>query len=206
MDLAMDEDVNVVLGKTIIPIYLCPSSDHSYGLEKAPHSLPLADPTMQFAVIDYNGLNGANRLFTAAPSSAIAGPRRLCRTPAVADRQLRRWNLPDHGCCGNGQLRTRGVDSRPAALQPSRLCDQLAKRIQQRPEFRLSRWVQFAGDEPGTGEGHRRHVGDFELSPRRSERSLRRRVRPFLDQLRFRRDAHRLDHPRRARGDPESSY
>jgi prepilin-type N-terminal cleavage/methylation domain-containing protein/prepilin-type processing-associated H-X9-DG protein len=69
MDLAIDEDVNVALGKTIIPLYLCPSSDHVYGLQKAPHSLPLADPSMQFAVIDYNGLNGANRLFTAAPSS-----------------------------------------------------------------------------------------------------------------------------------------
>ena len=32
--------------------------------------MPLADPSMQFAVIDYNGLNGVNRLFTAAPSSA----------------------------------------------------------------------------------------------------------------------------------------
>ena len=69
MDLAIDEDVNVALGKTIIPGYLCPSSNHSYGLQKAPHSPPLADPSMQFAVIDYNGLNGVNRLFTAAPSS-----------------------------------------------------------------------------------------------------------------------------------------
>ena len=67
MDLAMDEDVNVALGKTLISIYLCPSSDHTYGLQKAPHSEPLTDPTMQFAVIDYNGLNGAYRLFTAAP-------------------------------------------------------------------------------------------------------------------------------------------
>ena len=69
MDLAIDEDVNVALGKTIIPIYLCPSSDHIYGLQKAPHSLPLADSSMRFAVIDYNGLNGANRLFSAAPSA-----------------------------------------------------------------------------------------------------------------------------------------
>ena len=51
-------------------MYLCPSSDHRYGLEKAPHSKPLTDPTMQFAVIDYNGLNGVNRLFTAAPVAA----------------------------------------------------------------------------------------------------------------------------------------
>ncbi len=69
MDLAIDEDVNVTLGETIIPVYLCPSSSHTYGLEKAPHSPPLADPTVQFAVIDYNGMNGVDRLFTAAPSS-----------------------------------------------------------------------------------------------------------------------------------------
>ena len=69
MDLAMDEDVNVVLGKSMVPTYLCPSSSHVYGLQKAPHSLPLADPSMQFAVIDYNGLNGADRLFAAAPGA-----------------------------------------------------------------------------------------------------------------------------------------
>ena len=69
MDLAIDEDVNVALGKTIISVYLCPSSNHVYGLQKAPHSQPLADPTMQFAVIDYNGMNGVNRLFAAAPSA-----------------------------------------------------------------------------------------------------------------------------------------
>ncbi len=43
MDLAMNEDVNVALGKTMIPLYLCSSSEHDYGLEKAPHSMPLAD-------------------------------------------------------------------------------------------------------------------------------------------------------------------
>ena len=78
MDLAIDEDVNVALGKTIIPIYLCPSSDHIYGLQKAPHSLPLADSSMRFAVIDYNGLNGANRLFSAAPAQAS------CRTTVAS--------------------------------------------------------------------------------------------------------------------------
>ena len=41
MDLAIDEDVNVALGQTTIPTYLCPSSNHVYGLEKAPHSMPL---------------------------------------------------------------------------------------------------------------------------------------------------------------------
>jgi prepilin-type N-terminal cleavage/methylation domain-containing protein/prepilin-type processing-associated H-X9-DG protein len=91
MDLAIDEDVNVTLGKTNIPYYLCPSSDHVYGLEKAPHSLPLTDPAMPFAVIDYNGLNGVNRLFTAAPSSA-----RLQDHGGFAERrQLRLANFGD---------------------------------------------------------------------------------------------------------------
>ena len=49
MDLAIDEDVNVALGKTLIATYICPSADHMYGLEKAPHSLPLADPTTGFS-------------------------------------------------------------------------------------------------------------------------------------------------------------
>ncbi len=71
MDLAIDEDVNVAQGKTMISVYLCPSSEHTCGLQKAPHSPPLADPTMQFAVMDYNGLNGANRLFTAAPNAGL---------------------------------------------------------------------------------------------------------------------------------------
>ena len=69
MNMAIDEDVNVALGQTIIPTYLCPSSGHTYGQQKAPHSMPLADPSMQFAVIDYNGMNGVGRLFTAAPSA-----------------------------------------------------------------------------------------------------------------------------------------
>ncbi len=71
LDLAIDEDVNVALGKTMIPPYLCPSSNHSYGLQKAPHSLPLADPSMQFAVIDYNSLNGVYPLFTGALGSGL---------------------------------------------------------------------------------------------------------------------------------------
>lgn len=70
MNLAIDEDVNAALGKTIIPTYLCPSSTHAYGLRKAPHSQPLADRNAQFAVIDYNGLNGVNRLFTSAPNAS----------------------------------------------------------------------------------------------------------------------------------------
>jgi prepilin-type N-terminal cleavage/methylation domain-containing protein/prepilin-type processing-associated H-X9-DG protein len=91
MDLAIDEDVNVALGKTQIPNYLCPSCDHVYGLEKAPHSKPLADASMQFAVIDYNGLNGANRLFTRAPDSG-----HLMDHGSFAERrQLRMSNFPD---------------------------------------------------------------------------------------------------------------
>ena len=69
MDLAIDEDVNVALGRTIIATYLCPSCNHVYGLQKAPHSLPLANPSMQFAVIDYNGMNGADQLFAGAPAA-----------------------------------------------------------------------------------------------------------------------------------------
>jgi prepilin-type N-terminal cleavage/methylation domain-containing protein/prepilin-type processing-associated H-X9-DG protein len=70
MDLGVDEDVNPVLGKTLIATYLCPSADHVYGLEKAPHSLPLADPTLQFAGIDYNGMNGTNPLYADAPDDS----------------------------------------------------------------------------------------------------------------------------------------
>ncbi len=33
------------------------------GWRRRPHSLPLADPAMQFAVIDYNGMNGTEQLF-----------------------------------------------------------------------------------------------------------------------------------------------
>ena len=79
MDLAIDEDVNVTLGQTLVPTYLCPSCNHSYGLEKARHSLPLADKTMQFAVIDYNGMNGAGAaLCRRAALQPTIGPRRLC--------------------------------------------------------------------------------------------------------------------------------
>ena len=91
MDLAIDEDVNVTLGKTVIPTYICPSSNHVYGLQKAPHSLPLADPTMQFAVIDYNGMNGANQLFAGAPT-----PSQLQDHGGFAERQqLRITNFVD---------------------------------------------------------------------------------------------------------------
>ena len=36
MNLAIDAGVNVTLGQTIVPSYLCPSCNHVYGLEKAP--------------------------------------------------------------------------------------------------------------------------------------------------------------------------
>jgi prepilin-type processing-associated H-X9-DG protein len=62
MDLAIDEEPNRTVGQTQVAVYLCPSNKHVYGLQKAPHSLPLTDPTLQLAVIDYNGLNGANNI------------------------------------------------------------------------------------------------------------------------------------------------
>ena len=94
LDLAIDEGVNINMGKTIVPTYLCPSSNHVYGLQKAPHSLPLADPSMQFAVIDYNGMNGADQLFSGASRGSVAGPRRFCGTPAVANDSISSMGLP----------------------------------------------------------------------------------------------------------------
>jgi prepilin-type processing-associated H-X9-DG protein len=91
MDLAIDEDVNVMLGKTPIATYLCPSADHVYGQQKAPHSLPLADPAMQFAVIDYNGMNGAAQLYAGAPATS-----QLQDHGGFAERQqLRMANFTD---------------------------------------------------------------------------------------------------------------
>ncbi len=69
MDAAIDEEPNRTLGQTLLSVYLCPSAQHVYGLQKAPHSLPLIDATLQLAVIDYNGLNGSNRLYTDAPAA-----------------------------------------------------------------------------------------------------------------------------------------
>src|SRR5262249_7529569 len=37
---------------------------------KAPHSAPLADPSVQLAIIDYNGLNGAMPLFPGGPPAS----------------------------------------------------------------------------------------------------------------------------------------
>jgi prepilin-type N-terminal cleavage/methylation domain-containing protein/prepilin-type processing-associated H-X9-DG protein len=70
MGAAIDEEPNRTLGQTQVSLYLCPSARHVYGLQKAPHSLPLTDPTIQLAVIDYNGLNGSIRLYPDAPESS----------------------------------------------------------------------------------------------------------------------------------------
>jgi prepilin-type N-terminal cleavage/methylation domain-containing protein/prepilin-type processing-associated H-X9-DG protein len=70
LDTAIDEAPNRTVGATQISVYVCPSARHQYGLAKAPHSLPLADPTLTFAVTDYNGLNGVMPLFTGAPPAS----------------------------------------------------------------------------------------------------------------------------------------
>ena len=67
MAAAIDSVPNRTTGRTQVPQYRCPSARNRYGIEKAPHSLPLSDRTLVFAVNDYTGLNGANRLFSAAP-------------------------------------------------------------------------------------------------------------------------------------------
>ncbi len=71
MDGAIDAGNNKVVGQTQVNLYLCPSAKHQYGLKKAPHSLALTDTTLELAVTDYNGLNGAGRLWTDAPSSGL---------------------------------------------------------------------------------------------------------------------------------------
>ncbi|MGL6094235.1 MAG: DUF1559 domain-containing protein [Fimbriiglobus sp.] len=69
-DRAIDEEPNRTVGQTVLTGYLCPSSRHQYGVRKAPHSKPLADTSLELAVIDYNGLNGSQRLYAAAPASS----------------------------------------------------------------------------------------------------------------------------------------
>jgi prepilin-type N-terminal cleavage/methylation domain-containing protein/prepilin-type processing-associated H-X9-DG protein len=64
---AIDAGPNRAAGQVRVPQYLCPSARHRDGLQKAPHSLPLADRTLEFAVNDYTGLNGAMRLYPSAP-------------------------------------------------------------------------------------------------------------------------------------------
>ena len=63
---AIDAEPNQSVGQIQVSLYLCPSATHRYGLTKAPHSLPLADPTLELAVNDYSGLNGCNRLTPSA--------------------------------------------------------------------------------------------------------------------------------------------
>lgn len=67
LDRAIEEEPNRSVGQTLIRVYLCPSSPHRDGLRKAPHSPPLPDRTLALAVMDYNGLNGAMRLYASAP-------------------------------------------------------------------------------------------------------------------------------------------
>ncbi len=201
MDLAIDENANVALGKTIIPTYLCPSSNHVYGLQKAPHSMPLADPSMQFAVIDYNGMNGADQLFAAAPSTG-----QLQDHGSFAERQqLRIANFVDGISQTIDVVETvnfgRGVwiHGRPHYNQAACAINTLDG--YNTPNSVCPDGSNLPVTNRGPGKGHRGHVGDFEQPPRRSEHALRRWVRPFPDQLPFGRDAHRLDYPGRRRGD-----
>ena len=199
MDLAIDEDVNVALGKTMIPTYLCPSSNHVYGLQKAPHSHAAGRSEHAVRRDRLQRHERGESAFRGGP-----GAGQLQDHGGFAERQqLRMANFVDGASQTIDVVETvnfgRGVwiHGRPHYNQAACAINSL-ERIQ-RPEFRLSRWVQPARDEPGTGERHRRHVGDFEQPPRRSEHAFRRWVRPFLDQLPFGRDAHRLDYSGRTR-------
>ncbi len=84
-DGAIDAEPNRTAGRTRVPVYLCPSATHAYGLAKAPHSLPLTDRTLELAVNDYTGLNGAMRLYPAAPAAG-----RLQDRGGFAERQALR--------------------------------------------------------------------------------------------------------------------
>lgn len=91
MDQAIDVEPNRTLGQTQIAMYLCPSNKRVYGLKKAPHSMPLTDRTLEFAVNDYTGLNGSQRLWTGAPGSG-----KLQDHGGFAERQnLRITDFPD---------------------------------------------------------------------------------------------------------------
>jgi prepilin-type N-terminal cleavage/methylation domain-containing protein/prepilin-type processing-associated H-X9-DG protein len=69
LDDAIDAEPNRTVGQVLVALYLCPSSAHVYGLQVAPHSQPLSDPTLPLAVSDYAGLNGTQRLYTEAPEA-----------------------------------------------------------------------------------------------------------------------------------------
>ncbi|QEL19211.1 DUF1559 domain-containing protein [Limnoglobus roseus] len=75
MDLAIDEEPNRTIGQTQVAMYLCPSNRRVYGTKKAPHSLPLTDKTLELAVNDYTGLNGAQRLTTNSPAASVTQGR-----------------------------------------------------------------------------------------------------------------------------------
>ncbi|MGL4419861.1 MAG: DUF1559 domain-containing protein [Gemmataceae bacterium] len=64
------DEPNRTMGQQILSFYLCPSARRVYGDRKAPHSLPLGDPALELAAIDYNGLNGCLRLTPTAPPLA----------------------------------------------------------------------------------------------------------------------------------------
>jgi prepilin-type N-terminal cleavage/methylation domain-containing protein len=85
LDAAIEEAPNRLLGQTQIAVYQCPSARHTYGLLKAPHSAPLSDPALEFAICDYNGLNGAMALYTGAPPA-----NQLQDHGAFAERQALR--------------------------------------------------------------------------------------------------------------------
>ncbi len=173
MDLAMDEDVNVALGQTIIPMYLCPSSDHVYGLQKAPHSKPLTDLTMQFAVIDYNGLNGVNRLFTAAPAASQLqdhggfAERQQLRISDFRDGTSQTIDVVETVNFGRGVW----IHGRPHYNQAAYRINSL-NGYNDVPNTVYPDGSQPIPGAPGTGEGCRRDVGDFQRPLRRSEHAV----------------------------------
>ena len=157
--------------------------------KKSPHSEPLADPTMQFAVIDYNGLNGAYRLFTAAPPltqleghGSFAELQQLTIADFV-DGTSQTIDVVETVNFGRGVW----IHGRPHYNQDAYAINSL-NGYNNAPNSVHPDGIEFAG---WTGERHRRHVGDFELSPGRSERAFRRRVRAFSGRLPFGQHAHR---------------
>ena len=89
LDSAIDAEPNRAAGQVGVPLYLCPSAGHRYGVAKAPHSLPLADRGLQLAVVDYSGLNGVNRLTPTSPGGLLDrggfAERRALRVADFAD-------------------------------------------------------------------------------------------------------------------------
>ncbi len=88
LNASIDTEPNRTAGQTLVSQYVCPSSRHNFGLKKAPHSLSLADRTLELAINDYTGLNGVMRLYPAAPGSGA-----LQNHGGFAERQALR--IPD---------------------------------------------------------------------------------------------------------------